>query len=59
MRSKRTKHSRRMDALAQQRDSIYANSKAKRLGTATHEEWQTRKEAKMSHLEELINGRKA
>ena len=55
---KRSVTERRVDALAQLKTSTFEQSRAKRIGSATHEEWQLRKDAEISHLEDLINGRK-
>jgi hypothetical protein len=56
---KRTKDERRAEALERLRASSYDNSRAKRLGTKTREEWQQSKEARISHLEEQVHGYKA
>jgi hypothetical protein len=50
---KRSRADRRADALARLRASTFENSRAKRKGTATREEWEARKEAEISHLEEM------
>jgi hypothetical protein len=54
---KRSKYDRRVSALAQLRTSTYENSRAKRLGVLTREEWQANKELRLIRLEESINGR--
>lgn len=56
---KRSKQERRASALEQLKASDFDNSRAKRLGTKTREEWQQSKEARISHLEEQLNGYKA
>lgn len=55
---KRSKTERRAEALERLRASSYDNSRAKRLGTQTNEEWQQSKEARISHLEAQIHGYK-
>ncbi len=54
---KRSKADRRVEALARLRASTFERSRASRLGTLTLEEWNARKHANISHLEERINGR--
>jgi hypothetical protein len=55
---KRSREDRRADALARLRTSKFENSRAKRKGTQTREEWQESKEARIRHLEDLMHGRK-
>lgn len=55
---KRSERERRVDALEQLKASTFENSRAKRTGSATKEEWEMRKTTQLAHLEELINGRK-
>jgi hypothetical protein len=55
---KRTEQERRVEALERLKASTFENSRAKRTGSLTREEWQTNKDAEIRHLEELINGRK-
>jgi hypothetical protein len=50
---------RQVDALDRLYLTRYEHSKAKRIGSLTHEEWQARKDVDIAHLEDLINGRKA
>jgi hypothetical protein len=56
---KRSVTERRVDALARIKASVFEYSRAKRIGSATKEEWQARKDAEISHLEDLIDGRKS
>ena len=56
---KRSRHERRVDAAAQLKLHTFKNSRAKRTGSATQEEWEASKDAKLAHLEDLIHGRKA
>jgi hypothetical protein len=55
---KRSLRERRVKALELAKQSQFKFSRAHRLGSLTEEEWQRRKDAEISHLEELINGRK-
>lgn len=55
----RAKNERRMDALERLKASTFEQSRAYRLGSLTHEEWQTRKNCEIGHLEDRINGRKS
>ena len=55
---KRSKHERRVNALEIVKARTFEQSRAHRKGSSTREEWQIRKDAEISHLEELINGRK-
>jgi len=56
---KRSERERRVDALARIKASTFEQSRAHRKGSSTREEWQIRKDAEISHLEDLINGRKS
>jgi hypothetical protein len=56
---KQTKAERRADALERFKASIFENSRAKRTGTATKEEWEAAKAKEVAHLEEKVDGRKA
>ena len=55
---KQTKAERRAEALERLKASIYENSRAKRIGTATKEEWEAFKKTEVAFLEEQVNGRK-
>jgi hypothetical protein len=55
---KRFEFGRRVDALERIKASKFENSRAKRTGSSTIEEWQIRKEAEINRLEDLIHGRK-
>ena len=55
---KRSKQERRAEALARLKASMYEKSRAKRTGSLTREEWQDRKDAEISHLEEPNHVRK-
>ena len=54
---KRSLLERRVDALDRLHLTQFSNSKAKRVGILTEEEWQARKDAEIRHLEDKINGR--
>lgn len=56
---KRSKYERRVDALQRLHLTKFSDSKAKRVETLTEEEWNTRKDADIAHLEDLIHGRTA
>jgi len=56
---KRSVTERRVAALERLKNSAFETSRAKRRGSLTNEEWQDRKDANISHLEDLIHGRKA
>ncbi len=56
---KRSLQDRRASALAQLKASKFENSRANRKGTQTREEWQANKDARISHLEDLLHGRKS
>jgi len=56
---KRSEQERREEALERLKASTFENSRANRTGSATKEEWQTRKDADISHLEEQLYGQKA
>jgi len=56
---KRTERERRVDALAVVKARTFEESRAKRLGSLTREEWQAKTDAEIAHLEDLIDGRKA
>ena len=55
---KRSLLERRVDALARLKASAFENSRAHRKDSSTKEEWQARKDTEISHLEDLIDGRK-
>jgi hypothetical protein len=47
---------RRAEALERLRQSSYDQSRAKRKGTATYEEWAARKDAEIARLEAMTHG---
>lgn len=49
---KRSKSERRAEALERLRNSRFENSRAKRTGSQTKEEWQQQKDAEIRRLEE-------
>jgi len=56
---KQSKEERRVAALERLKASIFDKSRAHRIGSLTREEWQVRKDADISHLEEYNRGRKS
>jgi len=55
---KRSQAERRAEALERVKASTFDNSRAKRTGSLTREEWNARKEADIRRLEDLNHGRK-
>ena len=55
---KRSQQERRAEALERVKASTFDNSRAKRTGSLTREEWNARKEADIRRLEDLNHGRK-
>lgn len=55
---KRSLQERRAKALELLKESQYKFSRAFRNGSLTEEEWNARKKAEITHLEELVHGRK-
>ena len=55
---KRSVEERRADALERLKSNTFEESRAKRKGSLTNEEWQARKNTHIAHLEELLHVRK-
>lgn len=55
---KRSIEERREKALELLKASTFDNSRAKRTGSQTREEWEAAKNAEIRHLEELLYGRR-
>jgi hypothetical protein len=54
---KRPKSERRVEALERAYASTYENSRAKRTGSQTKEEWEACKIKELARLEDRVNGR--